>query len=140
MKKLMFVAVAAIGLMAASCAKEQKMSPEAAEAWSEFKAAAKDLSTIDTNQDFEALQAVVDKWINATDTIGTYYTEYSPEIIDSINDISERVIEDVQRVIEAQLTAQKEENDAEVTEDETNEQEVNAEEAEKGQQTADSGV
>ena len=104
MKKLMCVAIAALALTTISC--DKKMSPEAAEAWNNFKVAAQNLSNIDESQDFEALSKIVDEWVSATDEIANHFTEYSPEIIDSMNAISDEVVANVQTVIEMQQVAQ----------------------------------
>lgn len=100
MKKIMFVAVAAVAMLVVSCG--QTMSPEAAKAWSDFKATAEKIATteaVDQFESYEDFNAAVQEWNAASQEMAKYSAEYSQEIVDSMNNITNTVGANVQTIV-----------------------------------------
>ena len=95
MKKLLFVAVAALAMVFASCGK--KLSPEAEKAWADFKEVASKLDSqekiesLETIEDFTALNA---RWLEVNKAMLDKSVEIAaakPELIDSMEIIANKV-------------------------------------------------
>ena len=115
MRKLIYAAVTAITFMTISCGQKEstKMSPEAIEAWEQFKITAKKVAIFDAAQDIEDFQKAMKDWQNAAENMALYDYEYSKEIADSMNTITTSVANNVQFIIEQQTVADIEEDKVE---------------------------
>ncbi len=104
MKKLVFVAVAAIAMVFASCGK--KLSPEAEKAWADFKEVAAQLDSdekIDKIESMEQFTELNKKWLEANKAMLDNSVEYAavkPEIVDSMETIANKVNSQIQKVTE----------------------------------------
>jgi hypothetical protein len=129
MKKIMFVAIAAVAMLVVSCG--QTMSPEAAKAWSDFKATAEKIATPEAADQFDSYEdfnAAVQEWNAAAQEMAKYSAEYSTEIADSMNNIATTVGANVQAVAELQQAANEITESAEELEDAADSLEEAAEE------------
>ena len=106
MKKNLFVAMAAVVILFVSCG--QSMSPEAAKAWSDFKATAEKIATPETADQFESFidfNDAVQEWNAAAQEMAKYSTEYGKEIADSMKVIAAKAGANVQTILEQFDTA-----------------------------------
>jgi flagellar biosynthesis/type III secretory pathway protein FliH len=102
MKKLTFMIIAAAALMIVSCGK--KMSPEAQKAWNDFKACADKIDTdekVDKFTSIEEFNQVVQDWQKAAKEMESHATEYSKEITDSMDAITNKVKPVMEKVEQA---------------------------------------
>ena len=94
MKKTIFVALAAVSMIFASCGK--KMSPEATKAWEDMKAKAASVCSMEAIDQFETVEdwnAAVKAFQAATQEMGKYQSEYSKEVIDSFTTLTTKFAE-----------------------------------------------
>ena len=94
MKKTIFVALAAVSMIFASCGK--KMSPEATKAWEDMKAKAASVCSMEAIDQFETVEdwnAAVKAFQAATQEMGKYQSEYSKEIVDSFTTLTNKFAE-----------------------------------------------
>ncbi len=110
MKKLAFVAVAALAMVFASCGK--KLSPAAEKAWADFKEVASKLDTEEKVDQLESMEQFVElnqKWLDANKAMLDNSVEYAavkPEIVDSMEIIANKVNPLIQKVSDMLKAAQ----------------------------------
>lgn len=97
MKKLFFMALVAVSMVFASCS---KMSPEAQKAWENVKekaAAVCSMEAVDQFESVEDYQAASQAFSAAVLEMQNYQLEYSKEITDSLETLSNQFSETAQQ-------------------------------------------